>query len=59
MTQASAGTDSTVAPIAAVRYQIMDIDRAIRFYTEALASSSNTRPARRSRWSLAVRFSWF
>jgi len=36
MTNASAGTDSTVAPIAAVRYQIRDIDRAIRFYTEVL-----------------------
>ena len=36
MTQASAGTDGAVAPIAAVRYQIRDIDRAVRFYTEVL-----------------------
>jgi glyoxylase I family protein len=36
MTQASAGTASTGAPIAAVRYQIRDIDRAIGFYTEVL-----------------------
>ena len=36
MTQASAGTESTVAPIAAVRYQIRDIDRGVRFYTEVL-----------------------
>jgi glyoxylase I family protein len=36
MTQASAGTESTAAPIAAVRYQIRDIDRGIRFYTEVL-----------------------
>src|SRR5436190_11367356 len=42
MTEASAGTKATAqskaggAAIAAVRYQIKDIDRAIRFYTELL-----------------------